>query len=422
MTRKRYSAAAMGLHWILAVLLAFQLSLGWRIEDMPRGAAAFTAFQLHKSVGMLILALTIARLALRLSRRRPAPMADGLLARRLASAVHAGLYAVMLGAPLTGWALVSTARVKVPTVLFGIIPLPHLPLPAGAGEPADAAHGALAFLGVLLFLLHVAGALRHQFVKDENILGRMMPGLAGARVPKARSAFAVLITLGAVGGGLWAAKAISFGAPAQPVAAASPDVPVTAPMAGEPVLAGTETASEAVEASAAAEEPVPPAAWTIAPGSRLGFTARMNGEAIVGRFGSWTGAIVFDPLALDASSIRVTIDLASASTEDGQRDTMLQGSDFFDTAAHPRAVFASRTIRALGGNRYAADGTLSLHGMTRPVALGFTVDIADTRARAKGTATIDRTRFGVGSGEWAATDQIAAEVAIDFEITARRKP
>lgn len=426
MTAQRYTRSAMLLHWALALLLAFQLSLGWRLEDMPRGYAGFAAFQLHKSVGILILALTLLRIAVRLWRPRPPLMADSAWARTLAHLVHLGLYGFMLGAPLTGWAIVSTSKIKLPTLLFGTIPLPHLPLPPALNGPSGEAHEILAVLGVALFVLHLAGALRHQFAQRENILGRMIPGLQGDHVPTGKAAVATLIALAAIGVSLFAAKALQF--PASAPAAPAPDAADSASMPAddESGLAPQESPAAATtapsqDASVPATAAVAASPWAIDKSSRLGFTARWNGDAVAGSFAAWDAAVTFDPQALAESTIRVTVDLASASTADSQRDDMLKGGDFFDVAAHPRATFISRSIKAAGGNRYVADGTLSLHGVSRPASLRFTVDIAGDRAKAAGTTTIDRTTYGVGSGEWAATDQIAGAVTVNFALTAKRK-
>ncbi|MDI1296568.1 MAG: cytochrome b, partial [bacterium] len=170
---QRYSLIAIILHWAIAALLAFQIAVGWALEDL--GARGFALFQLHKSVGISILALTLVRIAARFWKPRPAKLEGGWQGA-LAQGVHGGLYAFMLGAPLTGWALVSTAKVKVPTLIFGTIPLPHLPLPMGAHGLAANSHGLIAWLGIALVLLHVAGALRHHVLMRDGLIWRMVPG------------------------------------------------------------------------------------------------------------------------------------------------------------------------------------------------------------------------------------------------------
>src|SRR5690606_8188057 len=87
----------------------------------------------------------------------------------LAKAVHTLLYVFMIGAPLTGWALVSTSSIVVPTVWWGVIPWPHLPLPQAMGELFEQAHELIAWIGLALIVLHVAGALRHQLLLRDGL-------------------------------------------------------------------------------------------------------------------------------------------------------------------------------------------------------------------------------------------------------------
>lgn len=417
MTPARYSTAAITLHWLIALALAFQISLGWTLEG-PLGSALFSRYQLHKSVGIAILVLSLVRLGVRLTVPRPAPSDGPAWTRRLAESVHWAFYAIMIGAPLTGWALVSTAKVKVPTLLFGVVPLPHLPLGAGFREPAEAAHGALAWIAVGLVLLHIVGALRHQWLLGKPELQRMIPFARGKGFVAALAAFAL------IGGGMAMGKMFS----PDPVANAKTVAPVDAPASSvlaptEPTLADpvAENALAANTQAAAPEaEPQPLADWAVSPGGRVGFTARWNGDAVNGKFAAWRATIKFSPDLLVDSRIVATIDLASADTGDGQRDDSLKGSDFFDTALHPRATFTSQKITHLGGDRYAAAGTLDLHGAKRPVMLRFTLKIDGDTARVSGNTRIDRTAFGVGSGEWASTSVIAGEVDVDLAFTAKR--
>lgn len=132
----------------------------------------------------------------------------------------------------------------------------------------------------------------------------------------------------------------------------------------------------------------------------------------------WTADIRFDPDALADSRIEVRIPLLP-ETGDASRDTMLRGDDFFGGAG-PAATYRASRFVAAGGERYRATGTLTMNGRTRPVPLDFTLGIAGDIATASGTATLDRLAFGIGGGEWASTDQIAGDVAIDFTFRARR--
>ncbi|WP_188236995.1 YceI family protein [Sphingopyxis sp. LK2115] len=418
MAVQRYSYTAITLHWLIALLLAFQIALGWALEG-DNSPELFARFQLHKSVGIAILLLSLARLAARIVMPRPPVSGGPAWTRALAVLVHSLFYGVMILGPITGWLLVSTAKVQVPTLLFGIIPWPHLPVGRGWHEPAEVVHEAMAWLAIVLFLLHVAGALRHQWLLGKPELQRMIPSARGKAVG------ATLIALALVGGAFAAGSMVypdreraASGEQAVPNAAQTAAVATSAPVEAE--KADTDETAEGEPTSESVETAEPLADWTVAPGGRLGFTARWNGEAVEGRFDRWRADIRFSPDQLAASRIKVTVDLASADTGDGQRDDSLKSSDFFDTAAYPSATFIARDIRHLDGDRYEARGTLNLRGAAKAATLRFTLRIEGDRARVGGTARIDRTAFGVGQGEWAATDAIAAEVDVAFAFTATR--
>lgn len=414
MPAQRYSYTAITLHWLIALLLAFQIALGWALEG-NNSPELFARYQLHKSVGITILLLSLARLAARLFTSRP-PVSDGpAWTRALASTVHWLFYLVMILGPITGWLLVSTARVQVPTLLYGIVPWPHLPVGRSWHEPAESIHGAMAWLAIGLFALHIAGALRHQWLLGKPELQRMIPFARGKAAGAAIGALALVGAAFVAGQTVYPERTPHAVEKASAPFAAAPTTPAIAPATTDDETAAVEPVEETPEDTAQ-----PLADWTVASGGRLGFTARWNGEAVDGRFGRWRAAIRFSPDELPKSTIRVTVDLASADTGDGQRDDSLKSSDFFDAAAHPSAVFTARDIRHLGGEKYEARGTLDLRGASKPATLRFTLRIDGDKSRVTGTARIDRTAFGVGQGEWAATDAIAAGVDIAFSFTATR--
>jgi len=185
------------------------------------------------------------------------------------------------------------------------------------------------------------------------------------------------------------------------------------------VMPAPEPATPAAPAPAPAA-PAGPVAWKVAPGSTLGFTTAWSGDPIQGRFERWMAAIAFSPDALDTSKVSVSIDMASARTGDAQRDASLPAADWFDSAAHPKATFIATKFEKKGADRYVAHGSLSLRGVTRPIDLPFKLTIAGNTAKVSGATTLDRTQFGVGQGEFTATDQIPAKVTVRVELTATR--
>ena len=402
--QQRYSTGAILLHWIIALAIAFQLALGF---SMPKDERGFELFQLHKSVGITILLLSLARLAWRLT-HRPPPAVEGGFQGFLAKAVHTLIYVFIIGMPLTGWAVVSTSRIEIPTVFWGVIPWPHLPLSNALNGVAEEAHEILAWIGVALILLHVAGALRHQFLVKDGLLRRMGPG--GSAWAAGLLALAVVAVYFATGmkiaGDVVAAggyDAVEEDAPEQS------RVPLAAPTA-TPTPEAEETEAEEEETAG------PPPVWTIQPGGRLGFTVASGSDSYRGSFSDWKGAIRFDPENPESADIRMTIRLASASLGDATMDETLQGAEFFASAANPTATWRSTSVRRTRPNRYSASGTLSLKGASRPQSLNFTLSGEGLRRRVEGSASIDRTAFGIGTGETGAG--LGNSVTLNFAFDA----
>src|SRR5262245_53273741 len=125
MNASRYSTVAIALHWAIAVCIITLLGLGFVMTEMPprKLATLFAIFQLHKSIGITVLLLTIVRLAWRLTHPAP-PLPDTMKPweRLAAQSVHVAFYVLLLAIPLVGWALVSSSPRNIPTVLFNLIP------------------------------------------------------------------------------------------------------------------------------------------------------------------------------------------------------------------------------------------------------------------------------------------------------------
>lgn len=403
-TQARYSTGAVVLHWLIALALAFQIALGFA---MPKDERGFALFQLHKSVGVTILVLTLLRLAWRLTHRPPAAVEGGFQGF-LAKSVHVLLYAFMIGAPLTGWAIVSTDASGIPTLLYSTIPWPHLPLPAAINEPVAETHEILAWIGIALVVLHVAGALRHQFLLKDGLLRRMGPG--GSAWAAGLLALLVVAIYFATGMRISSWVVANGGyRPEHPEATEARTDTARVPLAApEP----TETATP----TDAATEAGPPPVWTIQRGGKLGFTVANGDSSYSGSFSDWSGAIKFDPEHPESADIRIVVSLASAALGDATQDGMLQGGDFFATSANPTASWRSTSVRRTGPNRYSASGTLSLKGASRPQSLNFTLSGEGLKRRVEGSASIDRTAFGVGTGDSAAG--LANSVSLNFAFDA----
>ena len=176
----------MTLHWIIAALVLVNLSLGLYMADLPRSDVnRYMLFQLHKSFGLTVLVLSLARLGWRLMNPvPPAPRGLHPLLRLGARGAHVLLYVLIVAIPLAGWAMVSSSSLGLPTPYFFLFSWPNISFLAnvpsvGKAENFEffkATHAFLADSAIVLIALHVLAALYHQFLRHDDVLRRMVPG------------------------------------------------------------------------------------------------------------------------------------------------------------------------------------------------------------------------------------------------------
>ncbi|MGE5468881.1 MAG: cytochrome b [Ignavibacteria bacterium] len=171
----RYTATAIALHWLMAVLLAALFALGLYMHDLPLSPWKLKLYSWHKWAGVTAFLLVLVRAGWRAAHRPPAlPHAMPPLFKAAAHAGHAALYLLMLAIPLTGW-LMSSAK-GVPTVYFGVLPLPDLLAKDKAlGETLANVHAWLNYLLAAVVTGHAAAALKHHVVDRDGVLLRMLP-------------------------------------------------------------------------------------------------------------------------------------------------------------------------------------------------------------------------------------------------------
>lgn len=181
----RYGTGAMIFHWAIAALLIANICLGLYFADLPRSDPwKFELTQLHKSIGLTILVLSILRLGWRLSHPVPPLPADMSRALRVAArASHWLFYFLIIAIPLSGWIMVSASQLGLPTNYFHLFSWPNLwfmaDLPRAQKialhEPLESVHNVLAWSAIVLIPIHVAAALYHQFIRRDDVLWRMLP-------------------------------------------------------------------------------------------------------------------------------------------------------------------------------------------------------------------------------------------------------
>jgi cytochrome b561 len=174
MTRLRFTAAQRTLHWLMAACILAMLFVGVAMVSTI-SAVYLPLVSFHKTLGVAILVLALLRLAVRLRsgapplpRTMPAPM------KLAAHASHLAFYALMIGMPLLGWAMISAAG--NPVVLWGGVRLPPIaPHDAWLHALLWGAHSTLAFVFFALVLLHLAAALYHLLVRRDGVFEAMGP-------------------------------------------------------------------------------------------------------------------------------------------------------------------------------------------------------------------------------------------------------
>ena len=178
-TPSRYSPAQKWLHWSMALLILSMAAIGLTMTNLGDGALKDRLYELHKSIGIILLALALVRIAVRRRRGAP-PLEPGVPAwqRLAAHASHYALYALIVLVPLAGWS--ATSSCCPPVNLFWTLPV-TLPAPSGEAfsKTVFRIHFGLAFALIAVVAIHVAGALQHHLIRKDRTLLRMLPGDPG---------------------------------------------------------------------------------------------------------------------------------------------------------------------------------------------------------------------------------------------------
>jgi cytochrome b561/polyisoprenoid-binding protein YceI len=449
MSAQRYTAVAIVLHWAIALAIAGMIALGWwmgdALEESATQAQAIAAFQLHKSIGLTVLLLSLARLGWRLA-NPPPPLPAGMKPweRLVASATHWAFYFVIIAMPLTGWLYVSTGwsshddrPLEVPTLFFGLFQVPHLFGLAHLAEDARAAlselfenfHSKLAWGAIVLTALHVGAALKHHVLDKDDVLTRMVPGLkplgGGAnveatpagRAPALIAGFAAILIAALAALWLFTHPPTGVSAPPAEVMHTHED---SAEHEGEVESHQSELHEHADEHTAIPASPGAPPSWRVErAASSIAFTGAHAGVPFEGRFTRWSADIRFDPAKLDASFAHVTIETASAADGVALHDQTLPGAEWFNAARHPTASFRTTSIHAHDG-AYEAHGVLTIKGHAIETELPFTLRIDGDRALMDGTASISRRAADLGMGSDPDAEYVSADIGVRVHVEARR--
>ncbi|HEY3179240.1 MAG TPA: YceI family protein [Casimicrobiaceae bacterium] len=147
--------------------------------------------------------------------------------------------------------------------------------------------------------------------------------------------------------------------------------------------------------------------------SDIRFVSKQMGVNFEGRFRKWKADVVFLPNDLAKSKAEFDIDLASIDLESDDSESESKGPLWFDTAKFPTARFSSKSMKALGGDKFEISGQLSIKGVTKSAIVPIAVkkDAAGNTV-ADGTFIVKRLEYGIGLGLWADTETVANDVLV----------
>jgi len=174
-TENSYGIVAMGFHWLLFLMLAFMIIAGNFLASMPKGPEKLQAAGMHKSFGVVLLLLILARLAWRLINVTPKdPEGLPAIQRLMARAMHWVLYVLMFAQPLSG--ILMSQAAGYPVSAFGLLELPVLlDKDASLAQFFRGVHGTVWILLVVAVVGHAGAALHHHFIRKDDVLKKMSP-------------------------------------------------------------------------------------------------------------------------------------------------------------------------------------------------------------------------------------------------------
>lgn len=370
-------------HWLTALGIIALIPMGWLANQMPYDTSEELArkawlFSLHKTLGVAVFGVALARIAWALSQPKP-----GLLngARKLeslaAETVHWLLYGSLVVVPLSGWIHHAATTGFAPIWWPLGQNLPLVPKSENLAATFAGAHWVLTKVLALSLILHVAGAMKHHVIDKDATLRRMWFGptdAPGTQRHKGHSKPAAIALA------LWA-LALSGGAA----------FGVYAPHGSTPQAA----ALAQVQSD-----------WQVQDGT-LNITVTQLGSEVTGTFNDWTAAISFDETLQTGKAGTVEVTIAIGSLSLGSVTDQAMGPDYFDTTEFPTASYVADIMAVADG--YEAQGTLTIKGQSMPLTLPFDLSVVDGTASMRATSQLDRRTFGIG-------DNMADEASLKFAV------
>ncbi len=393
----RYTSVAISLHWLIAFFIIGLLAMGkymthLEVDDPLR----YTLTQLHKSVGITVLLLALFRFFWRITHKPPAlPNSASSFERVASHLTHLLMYLLMVVIPISGWVMVSSSPLNLETVLYGVIPWPHISfLTTTPDREMIAEQSALLhmWLGngiLLLVLMHISAALFHQWVRKDQLISRMVVSDYHRKSGDSNHGLVAGVLMAAAGG-LYLISAID-GRSGVPGSAGADSI----------ALVGSDKATTNQNLTEMAAQ---------AGASTAGFTAVQSGAPLDGEFGDVRLALSLDKEKVTSASLTAVVMTGSVKTDDAQLDATMVTSDWFASEEFPEATFNSTGFVQTGDSSYTVTGDLTIRGNTNTVMFELVLE----QGVGRGEFTINRSDYGVGD---AGQDEfVDPDVVIRFTV------
>lgn len=150
--------------------------------------------------------------------------------------------------------------------------------------------------------------------------------------------------------------------------------------------------------------------------SEVSFVSKQMGVPVEGKFTRFDATVAWDSKRPENGTVKVSIDMASASFGTAEMDMQLPKAIWFDAAKFPQATFQSDLIKPAGPGHYEVRGTMSVKGQARPVVIPFELAQSSGATVASGKLVIKRLDYRIGEGEWLDTSVLANDVQVKFRF------
>lgn len=370
-TNDRYGTLSKTFHWLTVLLIFTVIPLGIIAHDANFATDAELArkallFSLHKTVGITLFAVALARIIWTLTQQKPGSLNPDRKAEHFAAElVHWLLYGSLVLVPLSGWITHAATEGFAPIWWPFGQSLPFVPKSVALSETFSTVHMLLERVMLFSLIAHIAGALKHHVIDRDATLRRMWFGRV--ELPQIRphhgTALPIIGALVIWAGVLGTGAALGAFAPHE-----------------------HEHGADAVVLDQVASD------WQVIDGS-VAIEVLQFGSVVQGNFANWTASITFDP---EASGVmgHVVTEIAIGSLTLGSVTDQAMGADYFDAATFPTATFEADITR--DGDSYVAAGTLTLKGTTMPLTLPFDLVIEANTATMQGRFQLNRMDYGIG--------------------------